>query len=367
MFSQEHTNVCIELNLWSFFSKCINCSSFIFGANFQHCTAPITCVCTAAQLQKGRLVCLKVGIKKEKPSPPLPGVQLWKEWSVTVRRPTALFWVLGKLVVIPVTIPLFPMQVCLAVGVHYGRDDNLGSSYQETQSICEHVLGSHCRNQPSKRNWKITWAPRSTSVISFLSFFLLSFIFLIFCLFALLLPHPFTLLFYPVVPFPFLLFMTGPIHLPSFYSLQLFSLLKAIATCCAFNIDSLEKTEFASNSKFLEKYPHNIVSWACFLSLFHLIFGKISFFNVLVNRTISYLGYTSKPCHLCITLVLSNKKTSGYFSTDFLLHLSPHMIMFIVNYPSPKPELFGSENLLAMLQIRKISYGTLQENTVNKQ
>lgn len=43
---------------------------------------------------------------------------------------------------------------------------------------------------------------------------------------------------------------------------------------------------------------------------------------MLVNRTISYLGYSSKPCHLCIALVLSNKKIPGYFSTDFLLHLS---------------------------------------------
>lgn len=89
--------------------------------------------------------------------------------------------------------------------------------------------------------------------------------------------------------------------------------------------------------------------------------------SVLVNRTISYLGYTSKPCHLCIALVLSNKKTSGYFSTDFLLHLSPHMRMFIVNCPSYKPELFGSEKLLTMLQTKKISYRALQENTVIKQ
>lgn len=70
--------------------------------------------------------------------------------------------------VIPIIIPLCPTQVCSAEGTHYGRDDSLGSSYQETQSICELVFSSHCRNLPSK------WHDMSTKVHIY-SFFSLLF------------------------------------------------------------------------------------------------------------------------------------------------------------------------------------------------
>lgn len=40
-----------------------------------------------------------------------------------------------EVMVIPVIIPLFSTQVCSAEGMHYSRDDILGRSYQETQSI----------------------------------------------------------------------------------------------------------------------------------------------------------------------------------------------------------------------------------------
>lgn len=60
-----------------------------------------------------------------------------------------------EVMVIPVIIPLLSILVCSAEGMHYGRDDSLGSSSQETQSI-KRVLSSCCRKQPSKRNWKMT-------------------------------------------------------------------------------------------------------------------------------------------------------------------------------------------------------------------
>ena len=159
---------------------------------------------------------------------------------------------------------------------------SLSSSYWEARSIHEHILNSCCRNQPSERNQEMPWAQRSTSIIPFIYFFyLLSLTFLI--LFLPFVPPsashmPLPLPFLPTVLSPFLLFVTGLIHLSSFYSSQFFSLGKRMTACCACNPGFLEK-----NKLILQPVANSLKSilttWSPshgFLCLFHFVFGKIS-------------------------------------------------------------------------------------------
>lgn len=115
------------------------------------------------------------------------------------------------------------------------RSKSLGSSYQEARSIYEHVLNSCCRNQPSKTNQEMPWAPRPTSIIPCISFFyLLSFTFF----------SP-TLLccYYSCLSFLLHFYFSWQDQYISFYSLQFFSLIKGMAACCAFNTGFLEKNK----------------------------------------------------------------------------------------------------------------------------
>lgn len=197
----------------------------------------------------------------------------------------------SEVLVIPATVSLFPKQVCSAEECRESllwQPKSLGSSYQEACSIYEHVLNSCCRNQPSKRIWEMPWAPRSTPVISFISFsptgLHLSDPFFAFSP-CVCLPHFFatTILACCFLSVSFSYDGTNVSLL--FLLLQFFSLIKGMADCCAFNTHFLERKEkkkkptqknptkpkipnkkpcLATNSQFLEKYIYNMASksWA---------------------------------------------------------------------------------------------------------
>lgn len=125
---------------------------------------------------------------------------------------------------------------------------------------------------------------------------------------------PLPLLFLPGIPFSISSFhdKTDPSLL--FFTCNYFAVLKTLTT------GFLEKnqTHVATNINFLEKYPYNMVSKPCFFCLFFTFFlAKFLFFKMLVNRTISYLGYSSKPWHLYISLVLNKKISQGIFPQTF--------------------------------------------------